>query len=250
MFRKNFKTMYKNKKILGIITARGRSKGVPKKNTKLLKGKPLIAYSILQAQKSKYIDKVLVSTDDGDIAEISKKYGAEVQIRPDELAQDNTPHLPVLQYIIKRLKKEGYKTDIIVLLQPTSPFRADGEIDRAIKKFMNNPKANSLMSVSEIPDHFSPLWIKRIENNKLLSYKERGKIIDDKKYPRKQDLPKFYWKSGGIYIMKYDTLMKKNSLFGDCCIPHIAEIKELANIDRESDFALAEFMIDYFKINP
>lgn len=244
MSRKNFKTIYKNKKILGVITARGGSKGVPKKNIKLLKGKPLIAYSILQAQKSKYIDKVLVSTDDKKIAEISKKYGAEIQMRPEEFARDNTPHLPVLQYVVKQLEEEGYKTDIIVLLQPTSPFRANGEIDKAIKKFMDNPKADSLTSVSEVPGYYNPLWVKRIENNKLLPF--AGSKIKD--IPRRQDLPKFYWKSGQIYIMKYNTLMKKNSLFGDFCMPYIAEIKELANIDSKSDFALAEFIIDHLDI--
>lgn len=240
MSRKNFKTMYKNKKTLGIITARGGSKGVPKKNIKLLNGKPLIVYSILQAQKSKYIDKLLVSTDDKEITKISKKYGAEVQMRPNELAQDKTPHLPVLQYIVKQLEEEeNYKADIIVLLQPTSPFRANGEIDRAIKKFMDNPKADSLMSVSGVPGHYNPLWVKKIKNNRLFPLKD---------IPRRQDLPKFYWKSGQIYIMKYDTLMKKNSLFGDFCMPHIAEIKEFVNIDSKIDFALAEFIIDYFNI--
>lgn len=231
--------MYKNKKILGIITARGGSKGIPKKNIKLLKGKPLIVYSILQAQKSKYIDKVLVSTDDKEIAEISKKHNVEIQMRPDKLAQDNTPHLPVLQYVVRQLEKEGYKTDIIVLLQPTSPFRKDGEIDRAIKELIDNPKADSLMSVSEVPAHYNPLWVKKIKNDRLFPFKD---------IPRRQDLPKFYWKSGGIYIMKYNTLMKKNSLFGDFCMPHISEIKELANIDSESDFAFAEFLLDYFNI--
>lgn len=231
--------MYKNKKILGVITARGGSKEVPKKNIRLLKDKPLIAYSILQAQKSKYIDKIIVSTDDKEIAEISKKHDAEVQMRPDELAQDKTPHLPVLQYAVKRLEEEDYKADIIVLLQPTSPFRANGEIDRAIKKFMDNPKADSLMSVSGVPGHYNPLWVKKIKNNRLFPLKD---------IPRRQDLPKFYWKSGQIYIMKYDTLMKKNSLLGDFCMPHIIEAKEFVNIDSKFDFALAEFMIDYFDI--
>lgn len=236
--------MYKNKKILGIITARGGSKGIPKKNIRLLKGRPLIAYTILQAQKSKYIDKILVSTDDEEIAKISRKYGAKVQMRPEELARDNTPHLPVLQYVIKQLEGEGHKTDIIVLLQPTSPFRTEGEIDRAIKKFMDNPKADSLMSVAEVPGHFNPLWIKKIEDNELFPF--TGNKIKD--VPRRQDLPKFYWKSGQIYIMKYNTLMKKNSLLGDRCIPHIIEAKEFVNIDSKFDFALAEFVIDYFNI--
>lgn len=235
--------MLNDKKILAIIPARGGSKTIPKKNIRLLNGKPLISYSIEQAKKSNYIDKLIVSTDDEEIKNIAEEYGAEVQLRPDELAQDDSPTLPVLQYVVKKLEKEGFKSDIIVLLQPTSPFRVEGEVDRAIEKIEKEESADSLISVSKVPDHFSPFWVKKIEDNKILPYLEGDKIEDDKKFTRKQDLPKLYWKNGGIYVIKYKTLIEKDSLFGEICIPHISEAKHIVNIDSESDFTQAEFLM-------
>lgn len=238
-----------NKKIVGVITARGGSESVSGKNVGLLKGKPLIAYSVIQAKQSRLLDRVVVSTDDEQIAAVAKKYGVEVQARPPALARNDTPHLPVLRYVVESLEKGGYKPDIVVLLQPTSPFRADGEIDCAIKAFLENSRMDSLVSVSVVPKHLNPLWVKRIEGGLLLPFSGGTKIEDDKRYPRKQELPECYWKNGCIYIMKYSTLMVKNSLFGDFCLPFVSRIPAMVNVDGKTDFALAEFFLDYFGLD-
>ena len=161
--------MIKNKKIIAIIPARGGSKGVPRKNIKLLNGKPLISYSIRAALKSKFIDRVIVSTDDKEIAEIAKRYKAEVPyLRPAELAQDTSPTLPVLQHAVKYLEeKENYKTDLIVLLQPTTPLILASDIDSAIKQLIKT-KTNSCVSICEISER--PEWMYIFKGNKIKQF--------------------------------------------------------------------------------
>ena len=139
-------------KILGVIPARGGSKGIPKKNIKLLNGKPLIAYTIEVALASN-LDKVVVSTDCEEIASISKEYGADVIMRSENLAQDNTPTLPVLKDTINKIDSEY---DAVMTLQPTSPFRTTKHIDEAIELFTSDKEADSLVSVVEVPHNFMP----------------------------------------------------------------------------------------------
>jgi len=133
-------------KILGLIPARGGSKGIPRKNIKPLGGKPLIAYSIEAGLKSRYLDKVLVSTDDEEIAQVARQYGADVPfIRPAELARDDTPTLPVIQHALRFLADKGETYDAVCLLQPSSPFRTPAFIDAAIEKYVRSG-ADSLVT--------------------------------------------------------------------------------------------------------
>ena len=141
--------MYKNKKIISIIPARGGSKRLPRKNILLLAGKPLIAYSIEQSFKSKYIDRTIVSTEDKEIAETSKKYRAEIIKRPKELATDEATTLVVLQHVLSVLREQNYNPDVVVLLQPTSPLRKTSQIDESIRKLIDN-NANMVVSASEL----------------------------------------------------------------------------------------------------
>ena len=138
----------KNKKILAIIPARGGSKGIPRKNIKLLAGKPLIAYTIEAALKSKYLDRVIVSTEDREIAETSRHYGAEVIKRPKILAKDKAKTIDVIFHLLNVLKEKNYIPEIIVLLQPTSPLRIVKDIDKAIELFLKE-KCESVVSVCE-----------------------------------------------------------------------------------------------------
>ncbi|MCX6112252.1 MAG: acylneuraminate cytidylyltransferase family protein, partial [Proteobacteria bacterium] len=157
--------MYNDKKILAVIPARGGSKGLPDKNIKKLYNKPLIVWSIEQAKESKYIDRVIVSTDSNEIAKIAVDHGAEVPfIRPSELAKDNTPTIDVLVHLINHLENNGSKYDILLLLEPTSPLRKRGDIDNAMKAFIDNYKnADSVISLGEV--HLeNPHAIKTIEN--------------------------------------------------------------------------------------
>ena len=159
-----------DKKFLAIIPARGGSKGIPKKNIKSLLGKPLIQYTIESALKSKYLDKIVVSTDDKKIADISEKLGAEIPcLRPKKLARDNTLILPVLQHMVNFLKKkENYNPFAIVLLQPTSPLRTVRHIDEAIELFLKKPKADSLVSVMQVPHNMTPISLMKIDRKSVV----------------------------------------------------------------------------------
>ena len=197
---------------IAIIPARGGSKGLPRKNIQLLGGKPLIAHSIETAQKSRLIKRVLVTTDDREIADIALKFGAEAPfIRPAELAQDDTPAAPVLEHALKFLgEKEGIKPEIIVWLEPPCPFRTAGEIDEAISLLQADPAADSLRSVCESFQNPYKSW--------TLTGEYLQPLIPSPKPlhsgPR-QKTQKVYWQNGAIFLVRYHTIMTKGNFFGD-----------------------------------
>jgi len=225
----------KNKKIIAIIPARGGSKELPRKNIRLLGGKPLIAYTIEAALKSKYLDKVIVSTEDEEIAEISKKYSAEVIVRPKHLATDTAKTIDVLFHILKVLKEEKYIPDIVVLLQPTSPLRTTDDINKAIEIFLKN-KCESVVSIYESERSF--YWSFKIEKKYLKpllgwKYFER----------RRQDLPKIYIPNGAIFISTPKALNKHKSFNTNKILPLIMPLEKSIDIDNEADFKLLELII-------
>lgn len=222
--------------ILAIIPARGGSKDIPRKNIRLLDGKPLIHYTIKEALKSKYLGRTIVSTEDEEIAQISRECGAEVISRPSELAQDDTPSLPVFQHVIEYLDKtENFSPDIIVVLQPTSPLRLAEDIDNAIQKLLETA-CDSVVSVCEV-EH-PPLWMYTIEYDKLKPLIEsRDKII------RRQDAPKVYRPNGAVYVTHRDTIVKENRLIGNDTRPYIMSPMRSIDIDAELDFKLAELLM-------
>jgi len=224
--------MIRKKNILAIIPARGGSKGIPRKNIKLLFGKPLISYSITEALKSIYINKVIVSTEDSEIAKISQKYGAEVLERPNELATDTADSDEVIFHVLQELKKKHFRTDLVVFLQPTSPLRRATDIDTAIKIFCDHD-CDSVISVSE-PPH-SPFWCFTIENTFL-------KPIFDERFlhTRRQDLPVSYIPNGAIYISTPEKLTHNNGFYGKKIIPYIMSPETSIDIDNRNDFAIAE----------
>jgi len=200
-------------KILGLIPARGGSKGIPRKNIKPLGNKPLIAYSIEAGLQSRYLDKVLVSTDDEGIAQIARQYGADVPfIRPTELARDDTPTLPVIQHTLQFLAEQGENYDAVCLLQPTSPFRPPEFIDRAIEIFMQRG-ADSLVTVRKVPHEYNPHWVFEPDRNGFLHIatgESNNEII-----PRRQELPPAYYRDGNIYVMTTDLVLRQNALLGE-----------------------------------
>src|SRR3989344_6738402 len=147
--------MYKGKKVLGVITARGGSKGIPGKNIRPLLGKPLIVYTIEAAKNSGVFDRLILSTDDKEIADVAQKCGCDVPfMRPDELAQDDTPHLPVMQHAVQWLKdNENYEPDYVMILQPTSPLRQASHIKEAVDLILSKG-TDAVLSVAEIPKMF------------------------------------------------------------------------------------------------
>ena len=227
--------MYKGKNILGLIPARGGSKGLPRKNIIPLLGKPLIAWTIEQALASKYLDRVVVSTDDKEIAGISKKYGAEVPfIRPKHLATDTATSLSVLQHAANYLsEKEGYLADIIVCLQPTSPLCSAEDIDKAITLCISTG-ADSVVSLCQVEHH--PYWMKKVVEGKVYPLME----VDDEKYPRRQDLPPVYQLNGAIYVTRRKVLMEEEKVLGEHTLAYIMPQERSVDIDTPIDLKLAE----------
>ena len=227
--------MFNNKKILAVITARAGSKRLPNKNILDLAGKPLIAWTIDEAKKSKYIDKLIVSTDSEKIAEICKQYGAEVPfMRPDELASDTANSISVLKHSIEFFKNEF---DYVLLLQPTSPLRTVKDIDKAIENLNNNVKA--VVSVCET-EH-SPLWSNTLPDDLNMANFIKPEI----KNKRSQDLPKYYRLNGAIYISEIDYFYQNNGFIGQLTKAYIMNQLNSIDIDTEIDFKLCEVFINY-----
>ena len=194
--------MYTNKTFLAIIPARGGSKRLPRKNVLDLCGKPLIAYTIEAALKSKYIDKVIVSSDDEEILNISSNFGADIIKRPIDLANDTATTFDTIKHTIDNFEKYDY----IVLLQPTSPLRNEKHIDEAIQ-LLEEKNADSIISVCEM-DH-SPLWSNTLPKDGNMSNFLKDEILNK----RSQDLEKYYRLNGAIYICKTSKLLEKKVLY-------------------------------------
>ncbi|TXD81690.1 acylneuraminate cytidylyltransferase family protein [Subsaximicrobium wynnwilliamsii] len=226
-------------RILAVIPARGGSKGVPGKNIKLLGGKPLVAYSIEKANQSKLLDLVILSTETKKIAAIGKKFGANVPfLRPLELAQDDTPTIDVLKHAIDFYESQTIFFDAICILQPTTPFRECGFIDKAIAKFIETA-VDTLISVLPVPHHFNPHWVFELNGQNFLKIATG----DDKIIPRRQELPQSFYRDGSIYLIKTEIIKNQNSLFG-ATIGHIQSSEEsYVNIDMMQDWENAEKLL-------
>jgi CMP-N,N'-diacetyllegionaminic acid synthase len=233
--------MYKGYSILAIIPARGGSKGVPRKNIRLLAGKPLIAWTIETAKKSKYIDRIIVSTEDEEIMDIALNFGAEVPfLRPAELAKDDTPGIDPILYTVKKISAdEKNEFDFILILQPTSPLRTERHIDEAVESLLDNlDKFDSLISVTEL-EH-PVYWNRIVGSNKEL----KNFINYDKntKY-RRQDFEKVYRLNGALYLFNTNVLIKSGGCETDKTMAYIMDRKSSIDIDSLDDFDLAEYYI-------
>ena len=229
-----------NLKVLAIIPARGGSKSVHRKNIRPLNGKPLIAYTIETATKIKNrFYKIIVSTDDQEIAKISKKYGAEVPfIRPSELAEDKTPTYPVLQHAVKFVENQDSTTiDRVMLLQPTTPFRTTEDILTCFNLSLSSPTDSVISVVRVFSTH--PILMKKIENNRLVHFS----IEEKEGTPRQLYSPPAYMRNGAIYVTKRDTLINNNSIWGGSITPYIMPEERSYNIDNETDFLTTEIMM-------
>jgi CMP-N,N'-diacetyllegionaminic acid synthase len=232
--------MINDKKVLAVIPARGGSKRLPRKNILDLGGKPLISWTIESAQKSKFIDRVIVSTEDFEIAKVAKKFKCEVPFyRPSELSKDSTTTLDVVVDLIQELGKQGEYYDYVILLQPTSPFRTEYHIDMACEQLMKSNKADAIVSVTPAEHH--PLWCNTLPENKSMS-SFLSKDIDN---IRSQDLPDYYRLNGAIYICSIDLLCAENTFFPkNVCYAFIMPQKDSIDIDTKEDFDFARLAID------
>tara|TARA_Y100001935_G_scaffold201816_1_gene170267 strand:- start:161 stop:859 length:699 start_codon:yes stop_codon:yes gene_type:complete len=231
------------KKVIAIIPARAGSKGVLNKNIKSLNGKPLISYTIEEAKKSKFIDKLIVSTDSQEIADISSSLGASVPfIRPSELSTDSSLTFDVIKHTMNFLKDKDEHYDIIVLLQPTTPFRKVESIDEAILTLKKSNKYTSVVSVVDVEGNH-PLRMKKIEGDYLINYIDQG---FENMNPR-NELPKVYIRSGAIYAILTKNFYEEQSLVSNLCSPIILDKIETINIDSPLDFEFCEFMLNKTK---
>ena len=228
-------------KILAVITARGGSKGVPRKNIRLVCGKPLIAHTIETAlQVRSHLHRLIVSTEDAEIAAVSREYGAQVPfLRPPELAADTTPSLPVLQHAVREVEAlDGTRLDWVLLLQPTSPLRTADDILAALA-LAEAGGCDSVISVVQTPIH--PLFMKRIREDRLLPFSVE---LTEKEGTRRQDAqPPAYVRNGAIYLTRREVLMEQNSIWGRIIRPYVMPAERSVNVDSELDLKLAELML-------
>lgn len=223
-------------KILGLITARGGSKGIPGKNIKLLGHQPLIAYVIQDGLQAKLIKRIVVSTDAEEIAKVAVRFGAEIPfIRPAELALDTTPSIDVVLHVIQFLESKGEFFDAICLLQPTSPFKPKGFIDSCIQKFIDT-QADSLVSVLGVPHEYNPHWTFEMDQDgKLKIATGENELI-----PRRQELPPAFHRDGSVYISKVSLIRQKRVLVGGKSVGMISNPVYYANLDTMEDWVQAE----------
>jgi len=225
-----------DKNIIAVIPARGGSKGVPKKNIRLVCNKPLISYSINAALSSSYVTRIVVSTDDPDIASISEKCGAEVLMRPVELSGDTVSASDVVIHVGETLLKKGQIPDILIMLQPTSPLRTSGDIDNALQLFMEN-ECDSVISV--IKEEHPPLWCLKIVDK----YLEPMFGWENLKKTR-QEFPESYKPNGAIFIASLKTLKEQDGFYCGKLLPYIMPPERSVDIDSEMDLTLAQFLLE------
>ena len=228
--------------ILAVVPARGGSKSVPRKNVRLLGGHPLVAYSIAAGLQARQVERVLVSTDDEEIAEIGRRCGAEVPfLRPESLAQDDIPDLPVFQHALQWLEKEeGYRPEIVVHLRPTSPLRPPECVDRGIDILNAHPEADSVRAVVLASQNPYKMW--RISPDGRLVPLLSDPGGEAYNMPR-QLLPPTYWQTGHLDVVRTATLREKNSMTGDIVLPLLMEPAYAIDIDGPLDHDRAEQLL-------
>jgi len=224
--------------VLGLIPARGGSKGVPGKNLRPLAGRPLLEYAARAATDSGVLTRVVLSTDSHEIADAGRRAGLEVPFtRPSDLAQDDTPMLPVVQHAVDTLAAAGWITDVIVLLQPTSPLRRPEHIRNAVA-LLQRTGADSVVTVVEIPRHLSPDYVMRIEGDVLRPFLPEGARL-----ARRQDARPAYSRDGTVYAFRRETLKRFGNIYGDTCRPLVLDAADSLSIDSLADWDAAERML-------
>jgi N-acylneuraminate cytidylyltransferase len=229
--------------VLAIIPARGGSKSIPRKNIRLFAGHPLIAYSIAAGLSAKIVTRTIVSTDDEQIAEVSRAYGAETPfLRPAEFAQDNTTDLPVFQHALGWLREhEGYQPEIVVQLRPTSPIRPSGCVDEAIQLLLDHPEADSVRGV--VPSGQNPFKMWRVDEQGRMVPLLSVPGIDEPFNAPRQALPQTYWQTGHIDAICTATINEQASLSGKTILPLFIDPRYTVDIDTLRDWQRAEWLV-------
>jgi CMP-N,N'-diacetyllegionaminic acid synthase len=220
-------------RLCALIPARGGSKGLARKNLRPFRGTPLVAHAVETARQVAGLDRIVVSTDDDEIADIARRAGADVPfLRPPELATDETPTLPVVQHAVRWLEAHGVGVDAVVLLQATSPLRTAQHVDAVIRKFVETG-ADSVTTVCAVEDN--PYWMQRLDGDRL-----RPLMAEGQRYGRRQDLPAVYRLTGAVYVTRRDVIMEQGRLLGDDTRATIVGRRASVDIDDELDLRLCE----------
>lgn len=235
--------------VLALIPARGGSKGIPRKNIRPLAGYPLIAYSIAAARQAEWVTRVIVSTDDEEIAAIARQYGAETPfLRPVELAQDDTTDFPVFEQALLWLAEhENYHPDLVVQLRPTSPIRPVGCVDGAIQALLANPQADSIRGV--IPAGQNPHKMWRIQPDGRMAPLLTVEGIREPYNAPRQILPPVFWQTGHIDVIRTETILRKKSISGDIILPWKIDPAFAVDMDTPRDLERAEWIITHSHLN-
>ena len=237
--------MVKRPEVLAVIPARGGSKGIPRKNIKDFSGFPLIAYSIAAAKQSQLVTRVIVSTDDAEIAEIARQWGAETPfLRPEEFARDNTLDLPVLQHGLDWLaENEDYHPEMVVWLRPTSPIRPSDCVDGAIQLLLDHPEADSVRGVIPAGQNPFKMWTVDAESGALNPLLKVEGVAEPYNAPR-QILPDAYWQTGHIDAIWTKTVLDKHSMTGQVILPLMIDPRYTVDIDVPADWDHAERVLN------
>ena len=223
--------------ILGVIPARGGSKGIPDKNLALVGGRPLLAYTADAVKESNVLTRTVVSTDDTRIADCARSLGLEVPfMRPSSLAADDVPMLPVVQHAVETLQADGFLIDIVVLLQPTSPLRRGEHIDAAVN-WLERAGGDSVVSVVEVPHQFNPTSVMRIEEGLLKPF------LDAPTATRRQDKPRVYARNGPAVLATRVQVIKEGSLYGRQSWPLTMSAEDSLDIDTPWDLRVVEAVL-------
>jgi CMP-N,N'-diacetyllegionaminic acid synthase len=223
-------------RVLGLIPARGNSKGVPRKNLRLLAGKPLVQYSVEAALAARRVARVVLSTEDAEIAETARACGALVPfLRPAELAADDTPMLLVVEHALHELEATGDRFDAVCLLQPTSPFRRPEEIDQCID-LLEQTGADSVVTVRPVPPKYNPHWVYFADSTGVL----RLSTGEAAPLPRRQALPPAFHRDGSVYVTRREVVLERHTLYGSRVVGFQLQPEPRVNIDTWDDWLRAE----------
>jgi CMP-N,N'-diacetyllegionaminic acid synthase len=224
--------------VLGLVPARGGSKGVPGKNVRPLAGHTLLEYTARAARESGVLDRIVLSTDSPEIADAGRSAGLDVPfMRPAALAADDTPMVPVIQHALAELSRHRWSPDIVVLLQPTSPLRRPDHIRDAVS-MLRETGADSVVTVVEVSRHLSPDYVMRIEGGRLKPFLAEGARVT-----RRQDARPAYSRDGTVYAFRRSTIEKTAGIYGDDCRPLLIDASDSLSIDSPADWDEAERLL-------
>jgi CMP-N-acetylneuraminic acid synthetase len=222
-------------RVLAVVPARSGSKGIPGKNERSLGGRTLIQRCADAARESGVVDRICLSTDSEAIAELGHRAGIEVPfVRPPNLATDETPMQPVIEHAVREIERGGWQPDVVLVLQPTAPLRTGAHLRRATELLVGE-NASSVVSVVEIPRHYSPEYAMRLDEGRLVPFLAEGAYIT-----RRQDATPAYSRDGTVYAVRRDVVVLEHDLYGPDCRALVLEHAESLNLDTEADWQAAE----------